>query len=327
MKILKTAVCIHIFCMILVMPIWSNPQSHYPDPVKKAQPKFQIELFSGMASLNPSDLNLRPEYDMQYLKNQEDFYSHYNPYNQPGNVPYDFRKITSTIPLGFRLKYHLSRRLALSLGFRAFSREQKSDVTAQFDDTNYRRYVLEYDFSPYSLSVSAYSPQLGVHFLAAHTKYFNLELFFSGGPLFAECHYLINTSRFYSRSGQVISANETLYEIAGKSTGVALNTGSRINMKIMGNLSVFCEGGYSYQTAKNLKGKGELTYYRYTSPDTKEKSGELQWEGYWGIKEVQEFAPLPSNEWEKNDDRVGDFKLDLSGFFLQIGISFGFSLK
>ena len=327
MKISKTTVTILVFCMILIMTNWGNTRTQYPDQAKKTLPKFQIELFSGLATLNPSDLNLRPEYDRTYLEYQEDFYSHYDPYSQPVHDPYDFRKITSAFPYGFRLKYHLTPRLALSLGFRSFSREQKSDVTAEFNDMNYRRYILEYNFSPYSLSASAYAPLMGVHFLAARTKYFDLELFFSGGPLFSECRYLISTSRFYSRSGQVISANETVYEITGKSTGVALNAGSRVNVKIMGNLSVFCEGGYAYQTAKNLKGAGELTYYRYTSPDTKEMSGELQWEGYWGIKDTMEFPPLPSNEWEKDDDRVGDFKLDLSGFFLQIGISFGFSLK
>jgi|GEM_PF-5434642 len=48
--------------------------------------------------------------------------------------------------------------------------------------------------------------------------------------------------------------------------------------------------------------------------------------GYWGIKEAFPLAPLPSNEWEKEDPRVRDFVLDLSGAFLRIGISYGFSL-
>ena len=244
----------------------------------------------------------------------------------PGHAPYDFRKITSTFPYGLRLKYRLTSRLALSLGFKSFSREQTSEVTAQFEDISYRRYVLDLNFSPYSLSASAFAPLLGIHFLAARTKYFNLELFLSGGPLFSECKYLIGISRFYSRSGQVTSANETMYEISGKSTGLAFNAGSRINVKIIGNLNVFCEGGYAYQAAKNLRGEGNLTYYRYTSPNQKEMVDELNWRGYWGIKETQEFAAFPSNEWEKSDDRVGNFKLDLSGLFLQIGISFGFSL-
>jgi hypothetical protein len=97
-------------------------------------------------------------------------------------------------------------------------------------------------------------------------------------------------------------------------------------MKILRSIQVFCESGYSYQKAKNLHGKGYFTHYFYQDPDTKLLSDELSWEGYWRVKEVQEFPPLPSNEWEKDDPRVREFVLDLSGMFIQIGISFSFSL-
>jgi hypothetical protein len=97
-------------------------------------------------------------------------------------------------------------------------------------------------------------------------------------------------------------------------------------MKILRDVNVFCESGYSYQKAKNLEGKGIFTYSFYQDPHNIVVSDELEWEGYWGVKEDQEFAPLPSNEWEKDDPRVREFLLDLSGVFIQIGVSFSFSL-
>jgi len=88
---------------------------------------------------------------------------------------------------------------------------------------------------------------------------------------------------------------------------------------------VFFEGGYSHQKAENLHGRGSYIYYIYRDPNTKVVSDDLSWEGHWGVKEIPPFAPLPSNEWEKDDPRVRGFKLDLSGIFLQLGISFTFS--
>jgi hypothetical protein len=313
---------------ILLFLICANQSIYAQDsfPEKASWKRFQVEVFGGLSFTDPTDLNLRPEYDEQYLLDRKEFYEYYYPSAQQGDPSYEFAKVRSTIPYGIRFRYRFNRIFSLSLGFKHFSKSQASDVSALFYDLGNRPYILDYEYSPYTISTIANVPFLGIHFSFGKGRLINFEFFLSGGPLFAECRYHVGIARFYSRNDSIYRADETSYNIQGNSTGLSLDTGVRINMTIMGGIKVFCEGGYSYQMAKNLHGKGNFTYHIYRDPNTKYVSDELTWEGYWGVKEIQEFAPLPSNEWEKNDPRVRDFTLDLSGMFLQIGISFSFSL-
>jgi hypothetical protein len=295
-------------------------------PEKASWKRFQVEIFGGQLFIDPIDLNLRPEYDKQYLLDRKEFYEYYYPSAQQADPSDEFRKVKSTLPFGFRFRYRLNRNFSLTLGFKHFSKSQSSEVSALFYDYGERPYILDYEYSPYAISTMAYVPFLGVHFSFGGSRPFDFELFLSGGPLFAECQYQVGITRFYSRNESIYRADETSYEIQGNSTGISLDIGGRINLTIVGGIKVFCEGGYSYQRAKNLNGKGNFTYYIFRDPNTKDISDELTWEGYWGVKEIQEFAPLPSNEWEKDDPRVKEFVLDLSGMFIQFGISFSFSL-
>lgn len=312
--------------LALIFLLLGNVSAQDTEHEDKSWKRFQIEITGGLASVNPSDLNLRADYDRQYLVRQKEYYSYYFPAVEQGVGVSDFRKIKSTFPFGFRFKYRISRAFSLSLGFKYFSKSETSEANARFHDMSTQSYSLDFSYSPYTLSISGFAPLLGVHFLIKTMNFLDFELFLSGGPLFAKCRYLIGDTRLYSRSNSVYRAQETSYEIDGKSTGISLNTGARIYAGIIGNLKFFCEGGYSYQKAKNLQGQGKFIYYRYVDPSRKEIFGESDWEGFWGIKETQEYAPLPSNEWEKNDQRVSDFNLDLSGLFFHIGFSFDFSL-
>jgi hypothetical protein len=314
-----------VFSLLLLSLFIQSAYAQHPTAEKKRWYRCQVEIFGGLASLNPSDMNLRADYDTQYLHNQREFHLYYYPDAAQGFPSDEFRKLKSTLPFGFRLRYRLSRMFSISLGFKYFSKEQSSEVSAQYQWVSGRPYILDYQYSPYSLSTRAFTPLLGVHFLFGAGKSFGFEYFLTAGPLFAQCQYLVGITRLYSRDNNVINANETSYEIQGKSTGLSLNTGLRINVGIFRSLGLFCEGGYSYQTASNLSGQGTFIFYRYEDPETKYISDTIEWEGYWGVKETEAHSPLPSNEWEKDDARVSDFRLDLSGMFLQFGISCSFS--
>jgi hypothetical protein len=315
-----------VFILLAIVFSFQSVYGQNTNLERKRWKRFQVEIFGGLTFVDPADLNLRPEYDRQYLEDQRNYYKYYYPSAQQGFPSGDFEKLQSVIPFGLGLRYRLSRFFSLSLGFKYFSRNQASQVTARFTALGSRPYDLDFEYSPYSISASGYSPYLGVYFSFRSSRRVNFEVFLSGGPLFAKCRYQVWTRRFYSRNNRVYRANETFLELLGKSTGLSLSTGARINARVMGPIQVFCEGGYSFQSTKNLNGEGSFTYYVYTGPNTKEVSDQLNWEGYWGVKESQGFAPLPSNEWEKNDPRVGEFTLDLSGVFLQFGLSFSFSL-
>jgi hypothetical protein len=315
-----------VILLLLLAFAFQSMYAQDSEQEKASWKNFQVEIFGGKSFMDPTDLNLRPEYDKQYLVDRKEFYEYYFPNAQQEDPSGEFRKMRSALPFGFRLRYRLNRVLTLSLGFKRFSKSQTSEVSALLYAFGDRPYILDYEFSPYSISTVAYVPFLGVHLLFGKGRLFNYEFFLSGGPLFAECRYQVGITRYYSRNNSVYRADETSYEIQGNSTGISLDAGVRINMAILGGFKIFCEGGYSYQTAKNLQGKGNFAYYVFRDPNNKDLSDELTWEGYWGVKELQEFAPLPSNEWEKDDPRVRAFELDLSGMFIQIGISFSFSL-
>jgi hypothetical protein len=292
----------------------------------KGWKRFQVELFGGWASMNPADLNLRAAYDETYLVNLKDYYTSYYPDLSQGDTMGEFKTVRSSIPFGFRVRYRLSRLISFSLGLKYVSKNQVSDVSAEFQASGGRPHSLQYFFTDYSISAKALIPTLGAHLSFGKSEAVNFEYFLLGGPMFAECGYIIKTDQIYSRYGNVYRMYETAYEASGNSTGLSLETGLRIYAKIMGGLKVYCEGGYAYQKASNLNGPGNFVHYYYLDPNTREVSDNLCWEGYWGVKETEEFPPLPSNEWEKDDERVSDFTLDLSGVFIRVGISFSFSL-
>ncbi len=305
----------------------SNQQETYKKESQieeKGWKRFQIDLFGGWASIIPADLNLRAAYDEQYLVNLRDYYSLYYPDLQQGDPLGEFKTIRSSLPFGFRMRYRLSRLISFSLGLEYFSKNQVSEMVAEFHASGERPYDLHYVFTDYSISASAWIPTLGVHLSFARSQSTNFEYFLLGGPLFAECRYLIKTDQEYSRYGNVYRKYETDYNASGNSIGLSLETGLRINVKIMGGLKAFGEGGYAYQKASNLNGPGNFVHYYYRDANTKEVSDNLYWEGYWGVKETEEFPPLASNEWEKSDERVREFTLDLSGIFIRFGISFSF---
>jgi hypothetical protein len=276
--------------------------------------------------MTPSDLNLRAAYDETYLVNLKDYYTTHFPDVPQGDPMGEFKEVRASLPFGFRLRYQLSRQISLSVGFKYASKTQASEVSAEFQASSGRPHNLHYAFTEYSISAEALIPTLGVNLSFGKSDTVNFEYFLLGGPMFAECGYVIKTEQAYSRNGNVYRMYETDYEARGNSTGLSLETGLRVNAKLKGGLKAFCEGGYAYQKAKNLNGPGNFVHYYYRDQNTREVSDNLYWEGYWGVKETEEFPPLPSNEWERDDERVREFILDLSGAFIRVGISFSFSL-
>jgi hypothetical protein len=287
--------------------------------------RFQLEIFGGLSSLNPSDLNLRPAYDKAFLADINDFYNYHYPSVGQEGPSSDFGRMKASLPLGLSLRYSLGKRFAVSLGFCYVWGRSTSDVTARYQTSGPTPTVLEFRYRPYELTAEGMIPFVGLHVFLAGGPGARLEFFAAAGPLLARCRYEVVTSRYYSRDNSVYRAEETASELTGRSVGLSLEGGARINIPIQGGLRVFGEAGYGYRTARDLKGKGKFIYSTYLDASTKQTVDELTWEGYWGIKDDGAFAPLPSNEWEKDDPRVKPFLLDLSGAFIRIGLSLSFS--
>jgi hypothetical protein len=156
-----------------------------------------------------------------------------------------------------------------------------------------------------------------------------IEGFLAGGPVFARCSYYIDYQNApLSDTGVII--DKTYWDVGeleekGTGTGFSLEGGIRINFNIMKNFALFLEGGYAYQVVNQLSGSGYQTYNYETKT----------WKGEWAIKEVfisdlwgSGYFQLPSNAWGVETDykyyKIRDFKLNLSGFRMKIGISYRF---
>jgi hypothetical protein len=299
----------------------------------KMKNRFQVEFFGGYSALNPADLNLRAEREKQSDSFREDNLNYLinigeiSSYTQ--NSEGDYKKIKNAAPFGFRLKYFLNKSTAISLGLEYMSKNQTSNIKREYilDIGPGATYSIHRDISPYTISTKGYIPTLGIHLGKKITRSLEIEGFISGGLVFAECGLL-----WEFQAMDVLDAGIDLYEsetslqdaqLNGKGTGFALKGGARINIDMGKNIGLFIEGEYAHQEINNLSGPGSNTEDFVTET----------WNAEWGVKGnlvVRDWGTIyyvwPSNYWlkEHKDYRIGDFKLDLSGFRMKIGIFYRF---
>ena len=302
--------------------------------------KLQVELFGGFSTLNPKDLNGRTEYDRLY----EDFYTelrysyyrgiHGNFVSYSGRVDGEFNEIKQALPVGLRLKYKLNRALSVSLGFKYLSDKQDSQVTYEYDVRLvepdavqfYDEFTLFQENSPYSVSVKAYVPMVGVHYRLGKIRFLNLEAFLAAGPLFARCEFMRRRYASSLDSYDYQTEVDSSLEMTGKGTGLALEAGLQVNLKLVGNIYLLVEGGYAYQTAWSITGPGSSeTTTRDSNMDGFTDSA--SWDGPWTM--VEGYL---ENEWGRfpyayptSQPRTGnarEFRLDLSGAQVRLGLSF-----
>jgi hypothetical protein len=296
--------------------------------------KFQIELYGGFSTLNPSDLNLLVSYDNGI---QTFFYDAYLDYLQTNSQIQSWtktqdkerQKIKRAFPFGAKLKYHLNQTVAVSLGFTYLTSRHGSDIELQYtrDEFPNQQYIEESVYSPYSLSAKAYIPTFGIHIMKKIKDTLTVEGYLTGGPMFVRCHYVSDWSYEWWIQGTnyrwlTFQSSGTLEE-KGSGTGIALDVGGQLSYPVFKSLGVFLEAGYAYQAAKNISGGGR---------EVKDESTET-WDGRWGIKREAISAPwgdfvldLPTSYWPNdiNGGKLRDFELDLSGFQLRLGLSFRF---
>jgi len=302
--------------------------------------KFQIEVFGGFSILNPKDLNGRPEYDRLY----EDFYTElrYGYYHDAsgnfvtysGWVDGEFNKIKQALPVGLRIKYELTPAFSVSLGFKHLSSRQDSQVTYQYDVRQvdpdgvqfYDEFSLFQENSPYSISVKAYVPMVGIHYKLGKIRSFNLEAFLAAGPMFAECDFVRRRYASSLDSYDYLTESDSSLEMKGKGTGLALEAGLQINVKVFKHIYLLMEGGYAYQIAGRVSGPGssENTTRDSNSDGYTESAA---WDGQWTMVEgylENEWGRFPYSypTGQPGTGNTPNFKLDLSGAQIRLGLSF-----
>ncbi len=328
------------YIIILIMVIFLFPGLCFSGDRGNKNKKFQVELYSGLSTLNPTDLDLALEYNQAYeYYNYESRYRAEDirlgdlfdfSYKQDGA----FKKIKSGVQWGGRVKYLLNPRLALSLGFRYVSGSRRSDVVFNYDIRAVRPDNVAFfessqtsrSYSPTILSAKGYLPLLGVHYYwVGNSQYsrIGLETYIAGGPLFASCRYKKDLVYRHDDSDGYWDERTYLYDIKGNGVGFAFDCGIRIQVKLNKYFGVFLEGGYSLQRADNISGQG---IYK-VKLDDQNAVGNTQtviWEGKWVLvpSAFNTSVRFPASEY--SGAQYDDFVLDMSGFQARMGISFTF---
>lgn len=291
--------------------------------------RFMVELFYGFSTMNPADLNLRPETDLGYR--QFSFEQSYMWLRQHGLIRTyritnsgEFPDIHNAALSGFRLRCRLSRKLDVSLGYKKVMRTETTTPTSTCIVADLNLVVTkETDtYHYYSLTAGGHCPVLGIHWRPEPGNIHG-EVFLTAGPIFGQCSYSFhNVYTKRSAAGDILDSRNWQVEEKGHGIGVALEAGGRLGFKLIANTEFFCEAGYNYQGLINPSGKG-----------SEELNGESKsWQGKWAIKEHFVYgytgnytSEFPSNLWEGQEHlRVRDFILNLSGVFVRAGISYRF---
>lgn len=319
-----------VICSWLVLPAYL--QAGIAGEIgNQNQKKFSLELFAGYGSLNPSDLNLFVDADNLYQNFVYDSYFDYLVSSQmieswtkseTGNR----RKIKHTFPFGIRLRYKALDFLAFSLGFQYIQKQNSDNLFLQYnrEELYDEEYVEELNFDPYGLSVEAYLPTIGIHMFKQFWDELTAEAYVLGGVIFAECSYTSDWDYAWTIQGQGYSwltyQSSGLIEYEGSGYGMSVEAGGRVSLPVFSTLGFFVEGGYAYQSVKSLSGSGiEINgeYNENWEGDWKIKNETLT--SVWGTLDIQ----APTN-YQTNEEGFEDFKLDLSGFRIRVGLSFFF---
>jgi len=290
--------------------------------VGAAQKRLEVELYGGLGAIAPRDLNSIPESYESYLR----FYyvDRYDYYRKVGYIrdyaaksEGSFRSLRWGFPIGLRVRYSVASFLDLSLGVRGFWGSAASDYTidVRVIDRDGDQSELRQIYDPLKVSASGIMPLLGVHVRRNIAAGIALEAFLTGGPFFSRIEYF---RQVYNEEGQRTPAS--FLQEKGNSVGIALEAGLRLEKAVRRDLGLFLEMGYAYQVADGLKGEGLV----------RDNSGEESWEGEWGMKDTYladywgtRSLLLASNYWTTEDAplRRRDFRLDLSGVQVRVGIS------
>jgi hypothetical protein len=106
----------------------------------------------------------------------------------------------------------------------------------------------------------------------------------------------------------------------GSGRGFFWEAGARLDIPVGGGFKACLEGGYAHQAVDSISGSGSEL----------QGQSSKSWEGEWRVQKEQVVAPwgtldlrTPSNR-QREGVETEDFRLDLSGFRLRLGLSLGF---
>ncbi len=284
------------------------------------QGRFQVEIYGGFSFLNPRDLNLLSKAEEQY--NGLLFVERYLGWQ--GYFINDFPRITTSFPVGFRLRYQLSGKLAVSVEAEGFRRIRERSISGSFTYTSTWSLTEAKDYAPFRLSLQGMSVMGGVHYTFQAGRHTQLEVGAAAGWTRAEFDFRSTWTysiELIDPDFVHISEDGGTLEETGKGDGFAAKGMFRLNRALGRRFGFFVETSATYCRLKSFRGSGRET--RLGVP------GETVWDGPWGVKKEDievswgsASVLVPTNYWEGwvADQRERDFVLDLSAVRLNLGL-------
>ena len=304
--------------------------SQEPEAGQKTR-RFSLELLGGYALLGPADLNLLPESGERFQEFSYEAYYHYLLQNSllrswSKETSGERARVKSGLLPGLRLKYRLFDFFSVSAGFQYLRGGGSDDFMFSYtrNELSEERYVETLTAAPYRLTVEAGLASIGLHFSNKIGRFMRAEGFLAAGPLWAVC----NSRSDWTYTWAIQGPNYTWtpydstgsLEMDGSGKGFFWETGARLEVPVGGRFKAFLEGGYARQVIDSISGQGR---------ETQGQSSE-SWEGEWRIQKETVAAPwgtlslrTPSNR-QRERVETEDFRLDLSGFRLRLGLSLAF---
>ena len=293
--------------------------------------RLSLELLGGYALLDPADLNLLPESGDRFQEfSYEDNYRNLQQRNLlrswSKETSGERMRVKSGLLPGLRLKYRLLDFLSVSAGFQYLRGGGSDEYTFAYtrNELSEERYVETLTAAPDRLTLEAYLAPIGLHFSTKIGRSMTAEGFLAAGPVWATCRYRSDWNYTWEIQGP--GYTWTPYDSAGSlemdgtGKGFCWETGARLEVPVSGRFKAFLEGGYARQVIDSLSGQGR---------ETQGQASE-SWDGEWRIQKETVVAPwgtlslrTPSSR-QREGVESEDFRLDLSGFRLRLGLSLAF---
>jgi hypothetical protein len=292
---------------------------------------IEIELFSGFNQINPTDLNHFPDHTAAYYHYWQNYYGNLVTsfsIDKDGKTLNQLETLKSAIHVGGKIRFDFSRRknakILFSLGISYLQKtiENSLKLTIQGDDYYHGSYHTTIDTNPHYLWLDAFTPQAGMIVKILKISSVQLETSVTGGIILARCQIFEQSLSLKSDEFDYSETTENIINKDGSGHGLMVSASLKLHTPLFFGTKLFVESGYNLQKIGKIKGNA-FYKYNYKNNNGDGYSTLSQWSGDW-ILHQDSYGKLPQIYYSQlNSASVSDFNLDLSGFYLRIGLIFG----
>lgn len=286
-----------------------------------AADRFRLEVYGGLAFMNPRDLNLlsKAEEQYNYILFQERLLG------TTGYFTNDFPRVSQALPAGLRVRWGLSRRLDVSVAVEGFRRVEEMNIAGTFSYNPSWALIQTKEYKPFRLGLEAVAVMGGLHYKIPAGRSTEVEVGVEAGWAWAGFDFR-STWTFavdLTADGEVISSSldGATLEGDGRGGAPAAKLMLRLNRALGRRLGFFIETAATYCRIDSLTGGGREKWLSIPEETT--------WNGTWAVKKEEVRMSydgatvfVPTNYWEGwvAGQRDRDFVLDISSLRLLAGV-------